>query len=67
VARGTGTLVCGRKSFDLLPCDVAAIPAWTWHQVTAGDQELVLLQVTDRPVHEALGLYRSETAPGIAP
>jgi gentisate 1,2-dioxygenase len=46
---------------------VAAIPAWTWHQVTAGEQELVLLKVTDRPVHEALGLYRSETAPGIAP
>jgi gentisate 1,2-dioxygenase len=67
VALGTGTLVCGRQSFDLLPCDVAAIPAWMWHQVTATNQELVLLRVTDRPVHEAFGLYRSETAPGIAP
>jgi gentisate 1,2-dioxygenase len=47
----------------LLPCDVAAIPAWMWHQVTATNQELVLLRVTDRPVHEAFGLYRSETAP----
>jgi gentisate 1,2-dioxygenase len=67
VARGTGTLVCGRKSFELLPRDVAAIPAWTWHQITAGDHDLVLFRVTDRPVHEAFGLYRGETAPGIAP
>jgi gentisate 1,2-dioxygenase len=41
---------------------VAAIPAWTWHQVIASDDELVLFRVTDRPVHEAFGLYRGETA-----
>jgi gentisate 1,2-dioxygenase len=63
VARGTGTLVCGGQTFELLPCDVAAIPGWTWHQLTAGDQELVLFRVTDRPVHETFGLYRCETAP----
>jgi gentisate 1,2-dioxygenase len=62
VARGAGTLVCGGQTFELLPHDVAAIPAWTWHQLTARDHELVLFRVTDRPVHEALGLYRSEMA-----
>jgi len=63
VARGSGTLVCGGQTFELLPHDVAAVPAWTWHQLTAGDHELVLLRVTDRPVHDAFGLYRGETAP----
>jgi len=63
VARGTATLVCGGQTFELLPCDVAAIPGWTWHQLTAGDQELVLFRVTDRPVHETFALYRCETAP----
>jgi gentisate 1,2-dioxygenase len=63
VAQGAGTLVCGGQTFELLPRDVAAIPAWTWYQLTAGDQELVLFRVTDRPVHEAFGLYRGETAP----
>ena len=62
VARGVGTLVCGGQTFELLSHDVAAIPAWTWHQLTARDDELVPFRVTDRPVHEAFGLYRSETA-----
>jgi len=31
--------------------------------VIAGDDELVLFRVTGRPVHEAFGLYRGETAP----
>jgi gentisate 1,2-dioxygenase len=62
VARGTGTLVCGGQAFELLPNDVAAIPAWTWHQLTADRHDLVLFRVTDRPVHDAFGLYRAETA-----
>ncbi len=61
VARGTGTLICGGQSFDLLPSDVAAIPAWTWHQLTVGDHELVVFRVTDRPIHDAFGLFRAET------
>lgn len=62
VARGAGTLVCGGQTFQLLLHDVAAVPAWTWHQVIASDHELLLLRVTDRPVHEAFGLYQGETA-----
>jgi gentisate 1,2-dioxygenase len=60
VARGTGTLICGGQTFPLLLNDVAAIPAWTWHQLTASDRELVLLRLTDRPIHDAFGLYRAE-------
>ncbi len=60
VARGTGTLTCGGQTFALLPNDVAAIPAWTWHQPTASDRELVLLRLTDRPIHDAFGLFQAE-------
>ena len=59
-ARGTGTLTCGGQTFPLLPNDVAAIPAWTWHQLTASDGELVLLRLTDRPIHDAFGLFQAE-------
>jgi gentisate 1,2-dioxygenase len=62
VARGTGTLRCGGQTFALRPNDVAAIPGWTWHQLTAGDHDLVVLQVTDRPIHDAFGLFRTEEA-----
>jgi gentisate 1,2-dioxygenase len=60
VARGTGTLTCGGQTSALSPNDVAAIPAWTWHQLTASDCELVLLRLTDRPIHDAFGLFQAE-------
>ena len=60
VARGTGTLTCDGQAFPLLPNDVAAIPAWTWHQLTASEDELVLLRLTDRPIHDAFGLYQAD-------
>jgi gentisate 1,2-dioxygenase len=60
VARGTGTLTCDGQTFALLPDDVAAIPAWTWHQLIASDRELVLFRVTDRPIHDAFGLFQAE-------
>jgi len=60
VARGTGTLICGGQAFPLLPNDVAAIPAWTWHQLDASEGELVLFRLTDRPIHDAFGLYQAD-------
>ena len=60
VARGTGTLTCGGQTFALLPNDVAAIPAWTWHHLAANDQELVLFRLTDRPIHDAFGLFQAQ-------
>jgi len=62
VARGTGVLNCGGQTFALHPNDIAAIPAWTWYQVNAGNHDLVLFQVTDRPIHDAFGLFRAEEA-----
>ncbi len=60
VARGTGTLTCGGQTFELHPNDVAAIPAWTWHQLTTIGHELVVFRMTDRPINDAFGLYRTE-------
>ena len=60
VARGTGTLTCGGQTWPLSPNDVAAIPAWTWHQLTASDRDLVLFRLTDRPIHDAFGLFQAE-------
>lgn len=44
----------------LLPNDVAAVPAWTWHQMIAADDDLSVFRVTDRPIHDAFGLFRAE-------
>jgi gentisate 1,2-dioxygenase len=60
LARGTGTLIRGGRAFALSPSDVAAIPARTWHQLTASDRQRVLLRLTDRPVHDAFGLFLAE-------
>jgi len=60
VARGTGTLTCGGQTFALLSNDVAAIPALTWHYLAANDQELVLFRLTDRPIHDAFGLFQAQ-------
>ncbi len=62
VARGTGTLSCGGQTLALLPNDVAAIPAWTWHQMIAADDDLIVFRVTDRPIHDAFGLFQAEEA-----
>ena len=42
--------------------DVIAVPAWRWHEIRAGHEELVLFEISDRPVHDALGLFRAEVA-----
>ena len=60
IAAAYQMLICGGQTFALLPNDVAAIPAWTWHQLTASDRELVLLRLTDRPIHDAFGLFQAE-------
>jgi gentisate 1,2-dioxygenase len=60
VSRGTATLIVGGQTLPLMPNDVAAIPAWTWRQLTATDRELVLLRLTDRPIHDAFGLFQAE-------
>ena len=59
---GRGDARDRRPTVDVGTNDVVAVPAWTWHEIRAGDEELVLFRISDRPVHDAFGLYRSETA-----
>jgi gentisate 1,2-dioxygenase len=42
------------------PGDLILTPSWSWHQLTASDRELVLLRLTDRPIHDAFGLFQAE-------
>ena len=46
---------------------MAAIPAWTWHQLAARDHELVVFRLTDRPIHDAFGLFRAEETDTVPP
>ena len=62
VARGTGTFVVDDHDYDVGPNDVIAVPAWRWHETRAGHEELVVFEISDRPVHDAVGLYRAEAA-----
>jgi gentisate 1,2-dioxygenase len=62
VAQGAGTLACDGQGFDLQQGDVAAVPAWSWHQLAAGREDLIVFRVTDRPIHDAFGLYLAEKA-----
>ncbi len=61
VAKGAGELVTGGQRHALAPNDVVAIPSWTWHELRAGTEELVLFRISDRPTQEAFGLHRLET------
>ena len=62
VARGAATFVIDGAPYDVGPNDVVAVPAWRWHEIRAGREELVLFEISDRPVQEAFGLYRADVA-----
>jgi gentisate 1,2-dioxygenase len=62
VARGSGTIIVDGQPFEIGLNDVIAIPAWRWHEIRTGHDELVLFEISDRPVYDALGLTRVETA-----
>ena len=49
----------GRERFELGPRDLIALPGWTECRLEALE-ESVLFTVSDRPVYEALGLWREE-------
>ena len=45
VARGSGAIVTDGRRQRFSTNDVLAVPAWTWHRVCAGDEELVLFRM----------------------
>ena len=57
VVEGSGHTQVGDTRFDWGPHDVFVVPSWAEHQHYA-DEEAVLFSYSDRPVQEALDLWR---------
>ena len=54
---GKGSTKVGDETLDWSPGDVFVVPSWTRYAHRAGD-ESVLFSISDRPVQEALGIWR---------
>ena len=59
VVEGTGVTTVGDKLFAWKPRDVIVVPSWAKHTHRA-DSEAILFSISDRPVHEALGVWRQD-------
>jgi gentisate 1,2-dioxygenase len=63
VVEGQGTVTIRRGDskwqFDFGPRDHFVVPSWHSLSLTAND-ECVLFSFSDRPVHQALGIWREE-------
>jgi gentisate 1,2-dioxygenase len=61
VMEGSGSFSCGGQSFRYGPKDVFVAPAWAWYEIKT-DAESVIFSFSDRPVQQALDLWREERA-----
>lgn len=59
VVEGTGKTKIGDEIFEWGPRDTFVVPSWHHHQHIA-DDECVLFSYSDRPVQQALGLWRQD-------
>lgn len=62
VVRGRGMAIIDGTRFHWDQNDVLVVPPWTWHEY-AGEDETILLSITDGPMLQNLGLYREEVHP----
>jgi gentisate 1,2-dioxygenase len=61
VFKGHGRTAVGEGHFDWKKGDSFVIPLWQWHShENLGNDEAILFSINDRPVMEALQLYREE-------
>jgi gentisate 1,2-dioxygenase len=60
-AEGRGSTKIGDKVFEWGQNDVFVAPAWTRYSHNAS-KESVLFSISDRPMQEALGIWREDTA-----
>ena len=69
VVEGSGRAVIGsgekRLAFDFTPRDHFVVPSWHTLELQAND-ECVLFSFSDRPVQQAVGLWREERLPFMA-
>jgi gentisate 1,2-dioxygenase len=61
VFRGHGRTSIGECHLEWSQGDSFVIPLWQWHaHENVGEDDAILFSINDRPVMEALGLYREE-------
>jgi gentisate 1,2-dioxygenase len=61
VRQGGGRSVIGGKAFEWGKGDIVAVPSWAPQEhASTGAEDAILFSISDRPVLEALGLYREE-------
>ena len=61
VFRGNGVTTIEGQEFQWAQGDVMVIPPWLWHDHNnPSSDDAILFSITDRPVLEALALYREE-------
>jgi gentisate 1,2-dioxygenase len=59
VRQGKGRSSIGGQTFDWEEGDIVAVPSWARQEhASSGAEDAILFSITDRPVLEALGLYR---------
>ena len=61
VRQAKGRSVIGGNTFEWEKGDIVAVPSWAEQEhACSGAEDAILFSITDRPVLEALGLYREE-------
>ena len=60
-SEGGGKAMVGDQTYTLGKHDIFVVPNWTWWEVEAGD-DLVLLSYSDRAALEKLDLWREQRA-----
>ena len=61
VVEGTGRTTIGDRTFEWQPRDIFVAPSWL-PVVHEADDDAVLFSYSDRPVQQAIGLWRSQPA-----
>ncbi len=63
---GSGCTTVAEKPLDWDRGDCFVVPLWSWHrhENRSSHEDAILFSLTDRPVKEALGLYREEAGEG---
>jgi 1-hydroxy-2-naphthoate dioxygenase len=62
VFRGQGCTIIENKNYEWTEGDCFVVPLWSWHkhENRSAKDEAILFSINDRPIMEALKLYREE-------